>query len=605
MSKRKSSLLQDIRILSKAVSSKRRIQLAALLFLQVLSSISEIISIGAIMPFLSALTNAEKLLHDERMKIIVSILDIQNSNQLIIAMATTFAIAIICANILRFTTMWLQLKLSWAIGTDLGVILYRKTLDQPYSYFVKNNSSEIIGNMTHDLNATIGVVQGIITIFSQAILISFILASLLAYNPAIAIMLGMTVFSAYIIITILIKTILHRNSTLISDGYRGVIRTTQESIGSIRNILIHNSKLKFLKDYEKFDRQYRIASANNNMLKQAPRFFVETISVISMCILSIYFIFQSNDITQIIPLMGFLGLASYRLLPAIQMIFSSVSAIIGLEESVNRTSHLFKQPEKLVTITPNQFKDFKEIAFKNIKFSYYDTPKKDKDWTIKGLSFSIKKNTISAFVGQTGSGKSTISDLILGLIEPNSGQILINNQPLTKENMPSWQHHISHVPQNIYLTDAPISENIAFGVNADNIDMELVKKSAQMAQIDDFIDTLPNGYQEIVGERGVKLSGGQLQRIGIARALYSQPSLIIFDEATSALDNNTEREVMSSLNNLSGEITIILIAHRLSTVKNADVIFMLDNGKIVANSSYDKLLENSYHFKNLIGNDQF
>ncbi|MBV1952595.1 MAG: ABC transporter ATP-binding protein/permease [Cycloclasticus sp.] len=599
----KSNLFSELYRLWLCLPYKRKAQLGVLFFLQLLSAFSEVLSLGAIVPFLSALTDINALMEHDRVAVVLEVTGISEPNHLAMLMAGLFAGAIVIANILRFITLWFQMYLAAAIGTDVGAELFRKTLYKPYSYFINNNSSELIGNMTNDLNATLGILQGILMLISQGLIAIAVIIGLLLYDPIISVVLGLTVVCAYTAIIFSIKNRLHRNSTIMSDSYRALIKTLQEGFSGIGFIALSRSREMCVDQYRAADGPYRRSSADNNVIRQAPRFFIEALGVVAISVMAIVLASQTDDMSKVIPLLGFLGLAAHRLLPAGQQIYTSLSATLGLRVSLNRTLDILSMPVSEVltkTITSPMLLQ-EELRFNNLCFDYSTVDLDACDtWTLQNLNFTIKAKTTVAFVGQTGSGKSTIADLVLGLLAPQKGSLVVDGVLLNENNMGDWQAGISFVPQNIFLTDASVAENIAFGVRKENIDLDRVHDVARLAQVHGFIETLPNKYDEMVGERGVRLSGGQLQRIGIARALYKNPSVIIFDEATSALDTNTEKEVMSAIEQLSKDITIILIAHRLSTIENVDNIFVLEKGQLVDQGDYAGLLSKNAYFQKLV-----
>ncbi len=600
---KKNNLFQDLFILWQCLPNKRQLQLGILFIFQILSALSEVLSLGAIIPFLSALTDINGLMENDYIQVVMAYTNISEPKQLAMLLAGAFAGAIVLANMLRFLTLWFQMHLAASIGTDLGAKLFANTLYQPYTYFIKNNSSELIGNITNDLNATLGILQGILTLISQGLIAIAITLGLLLYDPVISITLGLTVISAYTIIILSIKHRLHRNSKIMSDSYRKLIKALQEGFGGINFIALNRSRELYIDKYKDSDGPYRRCSADNNVIRQAPRFFIESLGVVAISILAIIMASNTDDISEVIPLLGFLGLAAHRLLPAGQQIYTSLSATLGLRVSLKRTLDVltFSVPKSLTQPTTPIIELKDKIKFKGLWFDYNDgSDKPSEEWTLKDLNFEIPAKTTTAFVGQTGSGKSTIADILLGLLIPQKGCVTVDGLKLESENIGNWQASISYVPQNIFLTDATIAQNIAFGLKEEEIDLNQLYEAARLAQLHDFIETLPNKYNEMTGERGVRLSGGQLQRIGIARALYKKPSIIVFDEATSALDHNTESDIIASIDLISKDVTIILIAHRLSTVKKADKIFVLEKGTLIDQGDYNTLLKSQPYFKKLV-----
>ena len=592
-----SRLLADLGRLIRSLPARRKIQLALLFILQIAGALSEIASLGAIVPFLSALTDVESLMTNARIAPLLDVLDITQPQQVVVLMACIFAVAIVIANILRFTTLWVQLKISAAIGTDVGTMLFAKTLHRPYPFFVKNNSGDLIGNTTNDLNGTLGVLYGMLTLMTQGLIMLSVATGLLLYDVFVALSLSVVAAAAYTVIMLAVRGRLHRNSRIQSDSYREIIRALQEGFGGIRYITLDGTHAHFVDQYRRADARHRISFADNSIIRQAPRFFVEAVGVAAICVLTIILSARSPDISGLVPLLGFLALASHRLLPAMQQIYTAISSILGLRVSLNRVVSMLEQDTPLAQHEkPAPLHLQKTLSFENVRFGYDAADRA----VLQDITLSIHAGTSVAFVGATGSGKSTLSDLVLGLIAPQGGRITIDGAPLNADNVRAWQAGIAHVPQHIFLTDESLAENIAFGTGMQDIDMDRVIAAARHAQIHDFIEALPDGYDTLAGERGVRLSGGQVQRIGIARALYTNPSLIVFDEATSALDTQTEKDVMQAIEGLGKGRTIILIAHRLSTVKKADMIFVFDQGRLAGQGKYDDLLKTSSRFRSLV-----
>ena len=306
---------------------------------------------------------------------------------------------------------------------------------------------------------------------------------------------------------------------------------------------------------------------------------------------------QDGGVSTALPVLGALAIGAQRLLPALQQIYSAWAAIAGNHASLADIIVLLNQPLPgyLLKSAPAQLPFKNSICFDSVRFRYSN----ESPWVLDGINLTIPKGARVGFVGSTGSGKSTTLDILMGLLKPTEGQILVDDKPIKGNRLRAFQQNIAHVPQNIYLADTTLAENIAFGVPLDIIDLNRVRNAARQAQIADFIESNPSGYQAYVGEQGIRLSGGQLQRIGIARALYKQANVLIFDEATSALDNNTEKSVMDAIKGLNNDLTILLIAHRLTTVRNCDTIIELEKGRIISQGTYEHLFKHSSSFRKM------
>ena len=369
----------------------------------------------------------------------------------------------------------------------------------------------------------------------------------------------------------------------------------QEGLGGIRDILLNGNQEIYCNIYREADRPLRRVQASNAFIGSSPRYAMEAFGIILIAFVAYTIAEESNGITIAIPILGALAMGAQRLLPVLQQAYAAWSYILSGQASLNETLDLLDQPLKydITKNTQSQLTFIKQIKFINVNFRYNDKT----NWILKNIEFKISKGNRIGIIGSTGCGKSTLIDILMGLLTPTKGIIEIDDIILTDYNTRSWQAHIAHVPQSIYLSDSTIEENIAFGIPTENIDFNRVKYAAQQAQIVDYIEGLPEQYKTIVGERGMRLSGGQRQRIGIARALYKRADILIFDEATSALDNETELSVMESIEKLDNNLTIILIAHRISSLKNCSQILEIEDGCIKRIATYKEIL-NQGKFKN-------
>ena len=395
----------------------------------------------------------------------------------------------------------------------------------------------------------------------------------------------------YWIVILYTRKQLKENSECIAKESTQIIKSIQEGLGGIRDVIIDGSQELYISIYRNADQPLRRALGNNQFINGSPRYIMESIGMILIAGIAYFMSLKEGGVSSVIPVLGALALGAQRMLPALQQLYGAYTNIKGSYVSLKDILILLEQPlPKNITLSGSGSISFeKNICLKNISFHYAGTEKE----IIKGININIAKGSKIGLVGSTGSGKSTVIDVIMGLLSPTSGQIFIDNVEIDKSNQHLWRNHIAHVPQHIFLSDSTIEENIAFGVSKDQINQNQVKEAASQAQLDKLIDSWPDKYQTMVGERGVRLSGGQRQRIGIARAIYKKAQVLIFDEATSALDNNTEREIVRQIEKLKGEKTIIVIAHRYSTLQYCDTIYKLSNGKIINMGSYEDFIANN------------
>ncbi len=553
------------------------------------ASFAEIISIGAVLPFLAVLTAPDRIFQLPAAQPLIRAAGMTNASQLLFPLTITFGIAALLSGAMRLILLWASTRLSFATGADLSISIYRRTLYQPYAVHVARNSSEVINGISTKANGVIySIIVPALTLISSSIMLTTILLALLSIDPIIALAAFAGFGLIYAGIIRLTQNQQLMNSQCIARESTQVIKSLQEGLGGIRDVLIDGSQGAYCKIYSNADLPLRKAQGNSTFIAQSPRFGIEALGMMLIAILAYLLAKQPDGIAKAIPVLGALALGAQRLLPVLQSAYSSWSGIQGGEVSLCDTLELLDQPmPDYVDQPPAQPHLFhQQINVNNLSFRYTgQTP-----MVLNNLSLSITKGSRIGFIGVTGSGKSTLLDIIMGLLQPTAGDIEIDSQPLTAANNRAWQAHIAHVPQSIFLADSTIEENIAFGVPKVKIDHNRVKQAARQAQMADIIESWPKNYQTCVGERGIRLSGGQRQRIGIARALYKQADVIIFDEATSALDNETEQAVMQAIESLGNELTILIIAHRLTTLKNCTLIVELADGGIKRTGTYQEII---------------
>ena len=563
-----------------------------------ISAITEVISLGAIIPFLGVLTAPDKVFSHPIVSDIAQIFGILSAEQLALPITILFITAILLANFTRLLLLWVSTKLSFMAGADLSYEVYHRTLHQPYIVHLERNSSEVI---TGILNKVGGVVFNILlpalTFISSLLLLIMVITALMVIDPIITSISVIGFGSTYILITILTRKKIANNSDCIAYETTMLHKALQEGLGGVREVLLDGTQQLYCDIYRKADLPLRKAQGSNIFISSSPKFGMEAIGVSLIAIIAYTFSQQQGGVTAVIPALGAIALGAQRLLPALQNCYASWSVITGSRALLFDSLLLLEQP--ISTDSSNTLAermDFKEnIRLDSVSFRY----KKNTPWVLDNLNLEISKGERIGFVGETGSGKSTSLDLIMGLLEPTIGEVIIDGKPLTDVELHKWRKNIAHVPQSIFLIDSSMAENIAFGVPKELIDIKLVQDAAKQAQIAEFIERQPNGYDSPVGERGVQLSGGQRQRIGIARALYKKANVLIFDEATSALDDTTEKAVMDAIEGLDRSVTVLFIAHRLTTLRNCDRIIELKDGSVLNDDRYEKMLEISPSFRNL------
>ena len=573
------------------IGINRRWQLFMLLFLTLLTSLAEVISLGAVLPFIGVLTQPDKVFLSPWLSALINWVGINSSSGLVFLLAIGFALAALLAGGLRLLLLWAGVRLGNAIGADLSIEIYRRTLYQNYSVHIARSSSEIISGITQKAGVATGVVISLVTLLTSAMIFISILLTLIVINPLASIIAASSFGFAYSIIAMMTSRRLTCNGQSIARQQTQTIKALQEGLGAIRDILLDGAQKIYCDIYKNAIVSLQKANAENTFINQAPRYVMEAIGM-ALVACFVLVLNQSNGIGGVqaaLPILALLGLGAQRLLPLMQQLYANWSNILGNKAVVIDVLDLLNQPLKDAPAINDSIDLIRSIRFENVGFKYSETA----PWVIDEVSFVIPKGARVGIIGSTGSGKSTLLDLLMGLLEPTKGKILLDDRSLDAYSCSAWQMNLAHVPQSIFLTDNTIAENIALGVPKERIDLDRVKIAAQQAMIDNFIEATPDGYDTIVGERGVRLSGGQRQRVGIARALYKQASVLIFDEATSALDTTTETSVMEAIEGLNKDLTILIIAHRFSTLKNCSLIIELGHGKIKRKGSYHELCSHS------------
>ena len=583
------SSLQLVRRLFPHIEPKRRIQFGFLFPLMVFASFAEVVSLGAVLPFLGVLTAPERIFEHTLAQPLIQILNLTEPKQLLLPLTLAFAAAATFAGATRFSLLWAQTRFGHGIGADFSFRIYRHTLYQEYKTHVNRNSSEVIAGITFKANSLVnGVIMPLLNIFSSLLILITILGALIAIEPFMACAVLVGASFVYGVIIVFIRKQIKRDSDCISREQNQVLKALQEGLSGIRDVLIDGTQAIYCKIYRDADIPLRHSLANVQIISTGPRFVIEAIGMLMIAAIAFSLASRPDGISAAIPVLGAFALGAQRLLPVLQQIYASFSQLQAGKSPMRDALNLLEQPlpahANTPVSTPIVFQEC--IKLNDVGFRY----SKETPWVLQNLNLVISKGSRIGFIGPTGGGKSTLLDIVMGLLQPTSGALEIDGVAIEQENHRSWQMHIAHVPQAIFLADTSIAENIAFGIPIEKIDYELVRSAAAKAQIADTIENWESGYETKVGERGVRLSGGQRQRIGIARALYKQADVIVFDEATSALDSETELAVMRAIESLSTDLTILIVAHRLSTLINCDRLVELSNGSVSKYGSYAEVV---------------
>lgn len=582
------SLFKSIKCLISFLGRRRLFQLVLLQLLSFTSSILEAFSVSSLVPYLAILSDPFKILKYDFLKKYLILLSINNSSSLIIITTILFITLMTISSFLKWLLMYLNLKISALIESDLGSLIYKKTLFQNYTYHTNTNSSEILKNLNRPNEIVSSIIIPILNGVNALFLISFILIGLFIINPQIIMLIFLLVALFYIVIMFFVRKTILKESIKVDKIQIEISKVILESLGAIRSIIISSNQNYYSNIYQKQVSILRKSKRSLAQISNTPGILIQNFGIMILSIFAAQVTIRNIEANSLISGITFLGAIAFaylKIVPALQSIYTAWASIKNTENSLSIALNILNLPLPYFYNNPSNeiIKFNKTIKLKNVFFKYNN----QSDFILHDINLEIKKGERVGFIGETGAGKSTLIDIILGLYHPTKGSLIVDDLVIDSTNYQLWQKNISEVPQAIFLSDTTIAENIAFGTPYDNIDFNLVKSSAKKAQIFDMIDQHEDKFFAKVGERGIRVSGGQKQRIGIARSLYKETDILIFDEATSALDNDTENMVMEAINNLSKDLTIIIIAHRLSTLKGCDQIYEIKQGKTIAHGNYD------------------
>jgi ABC-type bacteriocin/lantibiotic exporter with double-glycine peptidase domain len=553
----------------------RRIQLLVLFLVMIASGVAELISLGAVLPFLALLSDPQWLWQQPLVHLLARKYGISHAEQLFLPVTIAFASAVLISALIRLFNLWFNGRLASAVGSDLSCKAYFSTLCQPYDVHLKRHSGDVISSISTHIPRSVVALTEFLYLITSAVMAICLFTGLLLINWKVALFAGSMFCSAYGLIAISTRKELVRNSQRIATAAKEQIKALQEGLGAIRDVLLDSTQQTYVDIYRRADRPYRMFEAKNKFIVTSPRYAVEALALLMIVLLAAVLNQRQEPAYAVVPLLGALALGAQRLLPALNQVYVGWTSLTSFNPDLACVLEMLNQQVSPQVSVAGPFLLRKSIRLESVCFSYgLEMPK-----VLNGFDLEISRGERIGLTGCTGSGKSTLVDLLMGLLKPTGGRLLVDGMDLYDPTQPhlltAWRAGVAHVPQSIYLADSSIAENIAFGVPRHQIDFNRVKMAAEKARVASYIASTPKGYQTFVGERGIRLSGGQRQRIGIARALYKSANLLVLDEATSALDNRTEEEVMQSVYSLGTDVTVIMIAHRLSTLANCTRIIEL------------------------------
>jgi ABC-type multidrug transport system fused ATPase/permease subunit len=576
-----------------------RKKLAFVFFLSLSQAVFQVIGVTSIFPFLAVASNPARIRHSQFGLRFLALVPRMGDRELLITAGIIAIAGLLLSNGVNLLAEYARTRYANSFAHWLRVRLLRRIASQPYGYFLRRNSADLLRKVMGDVtNYTNGVLLPLLDSIARALTAGFLLATLFLVQPVIALCAALGLGAFYL----LIFRLLARKRREINEGlgtaFGGSYRDAQQLLGGIKPIKVHGAGKHFLSRFTNHSGVLAQMSSRVPIVANSARYLVEPLAFGGLVVAVLALAIRGRDFSDILPNLGVMAVAGYRLVPSLQLLYSQVTQVSSMRHSLDEVYDEFVAAETDTSVSPaldsdafasaRPFRWNDAITMREVSFRYPGAMRPALD----GLSLTIAKNTSLGVIGATGSGKSTLVDLLLGLYQPTAGEILIDGRPLTPALVPVWQTSIGYVPQDIFLTDDTIARNIAFGLPENEIDLALLREACAMAQLLDFIEAeLPDGFDTNVGERGIRLSGGQRQRIGLARALYHRPSLLILDEATSALDIATEAKLLQALRNLAGKLTMVVAAHRLSAVANCDQLVDLSemggSPKLVAGFSRD------------------
>ena len=578
-------------------SEQRR---AGLLLIMILvMALIDTIGVASILPFMAVLTNPDIIetnLILKKMYQTSNIFGVESSQQFLFALGILVFVTLVISLIFKAITTYVQVKFIQMREYSVGKRLIQGYLHQPYSWFLNRNSAELGKNILSEVTLVIGAgLRPLIELIAKGLVAIALICLLVIADPKLALIVGLSVGGAYGIIFFIIRHYLNIIGKVRLKSNELRFKSVSEAFGASKEVKIGGLEKKYIQKFSDPAQIYAKTQASSQAINLIPRFFLEAMAFGGILLIILYMMAQSGNFNNSLPIISLYVFAGYRLMPAVQQIYVSFARLTFISPSLDK---LYNDIKNLSI--PNIDKDQGTLLIKNdviLKNIFYNYPNSSRT-VLKNISLKISAKSSVGLVGTTGSGKTTTVDIILGLLEAQKGTLEVDGKIIDKQNCRSWQRSIGYVPQHIYLSDDTVAANIAFGVEPIDISLDAVEKASKIANLHEFVvNELDNKYQTTIGERGIRLSGGQRQRIGIARALYHNPQVLILDEATSALDNKTEKAVMDAVNNLSKDITIILIAHRLSTVKKCDKIILLENGEIKNQGKFEELIKVNENFR--------
>ena len=581
------------------LSAKEKRRFTILLFVILIMGLLEVVGLASILPFIQLVADPSIIESNGFLNSIYVATGLDSHRQMLVLTGVAVIGLIVFVNLFAIMTNWLTLKYNWDAAHALSTRLLSVYLHNPYQYFLDTNSAYIASYVVAEVATVVkGVILNVIAIISRGFVILILFSLLLVVDIKVALTMFVILAGAYVVIFLIqrkfLKTLGEDRIKFNTQRFKSLL----EAFRGIKTVMVYDKKELFEKNFAEASYGFSETQPKLQMALSTPRHLLEILAFSAIVCVTIYLYTSSGNFTEIVPKLTLYALAGYRLIPALQQVFSAAGSVrnsIPALDKVYDDLVKFKDLPKQDALSAQVSKINGDIQLTDITFTY---PGSDGP-ALSKINLSIRKGEKIAFVGTTGSGKTTLVDLLLGLHQPDSGVISVGDSAINKQNLRNWRASVAYVSQDIFLFDDQLDNNIAFAKNQQDVDQDRLKEVLKIADLADFVSTLPDGLKTVIGENGVRLSGGQKQRIGLARALFTSPDVLILDEATSALDNTTEKGIIDSLALLPKDITTIIIAHRLSTVRDADRIFLLEKGQIKDHGRYEQLIDSSETFREM------
>lgn len=597
------TMLTQLKELYTLLTTEQRRKLLRLQILVVLMSIAEITGVVSIGPFMALVGDISQLQGDGIIAKLYEASGFSEARTFLFFLGTLVVVVLTGSALISMYTIWRLSIYGAQVGAELSSRLYNYYMYQPWLFHASGSSTQLTSQIAQECDrVTTSIIKPLMQMNAKLVMAIMMAMAIFIYNPMVALS-GLVIFSvAYMLLYRIVRKRLIRNGKGITKAQRTRFKLMSEGFGGIKDALLLGRQSVFTERFDMASTRLARAQGTNQAMGQVPRYAMELVAFSSVILLILYLLAAyEGDLGSILPVLSVYALAGFKLLPAFQQVYTSLSNIRGnlaafdtLRDDL-RASSQRGGSTSLDDKEDHHWRPRQSIQLKDVTFTY---PGKEEP-AIKDLTMEIPVNQVIGLVGASGSGKSTAIDLLLGLLDSQQGELMVDGMPVTDNNRRAWQNSLGFVPQAIFLADTTIRENIAFGLPPEAIDEENVKRAASMAHLDELIAELPEGLDTRVGERGVQLSGGQRQRIGIARALYNDADVLILDEATSALDGITEKLIMDAIHDFSGKKTIVMIAHRLATVKQCDCVYLMEGGRVIDSGNYSDLVQRNQTFQRM------